>query len=123
VGWPGNDWSTNVSSREVLAEATRWLVELETSERFDDVWDEFDDWFQASAAHRAAYERVRRHWFRSSATPTPPAYKPRPKRHWDDSYHRAYVVAWISDWWLPFAVLIALLLLIVELYPVGLPTN
>jgi len=109
-----------VSSREVLAEATRWLVELETTDRFDDIWDEFDDWFQASAAHRAAYDRVRRRWLRLSASPVPPAYKPRRRRHWENSYHRAYVVAWLSHWWLPFGALIAFFLAASELHQLGI---
>jgi ferric-dicitrate binding protein FerR (iron transport regulator) len=99
-----------VSSREVLAEATRWLVELQSTDRFDETWDEFHDWYQASAAHRAAYDRVRRHCLRLTLTPAPPAYKPHRKRHWDQSYQRAYVAAWVADWWLPLAVLIVLLL-------------
>jgi ferric-dicitrate binding protein FerR (iron transport regulator) len=110
-----------VHSREVLAEATRWLVELETTDRLDDIWDEFDDWFQASAAHRIAYARVRRHWLRSSPSPSPPTYRRRYKSHWNPSRQWASATAWMSRWWLPLAAALCLLITLAELYQLEFP--
>jgi ferric-dicitrate binding protein FerR (iron transport regulator) len=52
-------------------QAMRWLIELQTADRLDDVWDDFDAWFQASPAHRAAYVKARRHWLKLAGL-TPP---------------------------------------------------
>ena len=89
-----------MSSREVLSEATRWLVELEAAERLEDVWPEFDDWFQASAAHRAAYEKVRSVWA-SVGHPTRcvQTRSLRHQRRWFRSHHWVYAQAWLSCWW------------------------
>jgi ferric-dicitrate binding protein FerR (iron transport regulator) len=56
---------------DTLIQAMRWLIELQTADRLEDIWDEFDDWFQASPAHRAAYGKARRHWLRLAGLPMP----------------------------------------------------
>ena len=89
-----------MSSREVLSEATRWLIELEAAERLEDVWPEFDDWFQASAAHRAAYVKVRGAWAKLG---TPKGFVQQggllQKPRWSRGYRWMYAHAWLSCWW------------------------
>ncbi len=89
-----------MSSREVLSEATRWLIELEAAERLDDVWPEFDNWFQASAAHRAAYAKVRGAWAKSGNSKSPIRREGAlPRSRWFRGYRWIYARAWLSCWW------------------------
>jgi transmembrane sensor len=101
-----------VNSPDALSEATRWLIELETADRLEDIWEEFDDWFQASAAHRAAYERVRRDWLRLTGSPRPPVPKmqSRRKAHRAGSRYWICASAWIQHWGLALAALLALII-------------
>src|SRR3569833_3680685 len=105
-----------MSSREVLSEATRWLIELEGADRLEDVWPEFDDWFQASAAHRAAYAKVRRAWARCENSKGAvlrgvPLHRPR----WLRAYRWSYAQAWVS-YWLPWLTAIAVTILVYSTY-------
>jgi ferric-dicitrate binding protein FerR (iron transport regulator) len=74
--YKGNRWSATVNSPEIVSEATKWVVELETTDRFDDVWSDFDDWFESSAAHREAYIRARQTWIRVAKVATLPMPDP-----------------------------------------------
>ena len=89
-----------MSSREVLSEATQWLVKLEAAERLEDVWPEFDDWFQASATHRAAYAKVRGTWVKLG---NPKGFVRQRilqhKRRWSRGYGWVYAQVWLSCWW------------------------
>ena len=100
-----------MDSSDILAEARKWLIELETTDRLEDVWEEFDDWFQASPRHRAAYAKVRRDWLRLGGSPTQPAYEmsPRRKAHRADRHYWTCAGAWISHWWWTVAALLALI--------------
>jgi ferric-dicitrate binding protein FerR (iron transport regulator) len=50
-----------VRSSERSLQAMRWLLELETHQHgADAVWPEFDAWYQASAANRKEYLRIKR---------------------------------------------------------------
>lgn len=102
-----------MSSREVLSEATKWLIELEAADCLDDVWPEFDDWFQASAAHRAAYAKVRSDWAQFG-NPTASVQRHAlllHKRRWFCGYRWIYIRAWLSAWW-PALSAIAVMILV-----------
>jgi transmembrane sensor len=51
-----------MTSRQVLSEATNWLVRMKTSEDAEARRDEFEAWLAQTPAHRSAYERVERQW-------------------------------------------------------------
>jgi len=101
-----------MNSPDTMAEATKWLVELQTADRLDDIWDEFDDWFQASAAHRDAYAKVRGHWLKLTGLPAVPTRK----SEYRGAIHRSVSVfltrafAWMAHWELVLAVLLVLML-------------
>jgi ferric-dicitrate binding protein FerR (iron transport regulator) len=48
-----------VESSDRTLQAMKWLVELETNPHAESIWFEFDRWFQASAANREEYARVK----------------------------------------------------------------
>lgn len=48
-------------SPATMQEAIKWFSALETTDDLDHVWSEFDDWFQASEAHRRAYKAVQQY--------------------------------------------------------------
>ena len=48
-------------SPETMKEAIKWYNALETTDNLDRIWPQFDDWFQASEAHRRAYKAVRQY--------------------------------------------------------------
>ena len=101
-----------MNSPDTMAEATKWLIELQTADRLEDIWEEFDDWFQASAAHRAAYAKVQNHWLKLTGLPASPARKVRPRTtiHRAAGRHWAYASAWLAQWELVLAVLLALMI-------------
>lgn len=45
-----------------MAEARKWLYKIETRRDLDRIWPAFDEWFEASEEHRAAYAEARRRW-------------------------------------------------------------
>ena len=49
-----------MKSSERTLQAMKWLVELETKQHLEDIWPAFDAWFQASAANRKEYKRVKK---------------------------------------------------------------
>lgn len=105
-----------MSSIDLLSEAARWLVELETAERVEDIWPEFDHWFQASMAHRVAYARVRRAWLQVANVSAAPRFYddviPRRNLHWVVDYLLTSSCEWFSHWW----PLVAAFLLLSVLY-------
>jgi transmembrane sensor len=44
------------------AEAAQWLFELETSERFEELWPRFQAWLNEDARHREAYRPLEKAW-------------------------------------------------------------
>ncbi len=100
-----------MNSPDTLAEAARWLIELETADRLEDIWEEFDDWFQESAAHRDAYARVRLHWLKLTGSPIPPAREIQSLRKVRRAGSRFWscASAWIAHWELALAALLALI--------------
>jgi transmembrane sensor len=51
-----------VTSRQVLSDATHWLVEMKTSENAEARRDEFEAWLAQTPTHRNAYDRVEKQW-------------------------------------------------------------
>lgn len=44
------------------AEAAQWLFELETSDRFEELWPRFQAWLNEDARHREAYRPLEKAW-------------------------------------------------------------
>jgi ferric-dicitrate binding protein FerR (iron transport regulator) len=53
-------------------EARKWFGILETTENIESIWPAFDAWFEASEAHREAYEAVRRRYRQLTGLPPEP---------------------------------------------------
>ena len=109
-------WSaTPASSIDTLSEAARWFVKLESADRLDDVWRDFDNWFQASAAHRAAYVQVRKAWHRLAGAPSALPLGDNPatqsRLHWAIDHLLTCGCEWLSSWW-PLLCAVALLTII-----------
>ena len=51
-----------MTSRQVLSDATNWLVEMKTSKGAEARRDEFEAWLAQSPTHRNAYDRVEKQW-------------------------------------------------------------
>lgn len=51
-----------MTSKQVLSDATKWLVEMKTSEDAEARRDEFDAWLAQASTHRKAYDRVEKQW-------------------------------------------------------------
>ena len=105
-------WSVAVNSSDPSTEASRWLVELQTTDCLDDVWDEFDAWFQASPTHKAAYAQAQRHWLELAGLPTPPT---RSRAVWTSERRGVRYIAQLrsvcaAHWELIFAALLAVLI-------------
>ena len=100
-----------MTSSDVLSEATRWLVELETSDRIEDIWSEFDDWFEASAKHRTAYARARLAWLKSAGLRAPPTSQvaSREDGHCAEGNRLPCADDWLLHWFLALAALVVLL--------------
>ena len=51
-----------MNSAKVKSEATRWLIELETSDEIETHWPAFEEWLDRDPEHRRTYVRVERAW-------------------------------------------------------------
>jgi ferric-dicitrate binding protein FerR (iron transport regulator) len=101
-----------VNSSDTLTEASRWLIELQTTDRLEDVWDEFDAWFQASPSHKAAYARAQRHWLELAGLPSPSTHA---RVVWTSVWRGSrsiaqFLSACTAHWELIFVVLLAVLI-------------
>ena len=99
-----------MNSSDTFAEATQWLIELQMADRLEDVWEEFDAWFQASSAHREAYAKVQRHWLKLAGLPIPSAHRTTTNSPLTtiDRYLFKAASAWMAHWELILAVVLAL---------------
>jgi len=101
-----------VNSPEIFSQATRWLIELETTDRLEEIWTEFDEWFQSSAAHREAYARVRQAWIKLANSATRPIPELTPQT-WQaspaSSHPHPRTNIWVHYWWSPMTALISLI--------------
>lgn len=51
-----------MTSPYIRCEAARWIVELDTAEKIEDLWPQFELWLNEKPEHRAAFLRVERGW-------------------------------------------------------------